>query len=111
MITAECEAQINLLEWFGRCIANIDMHFGNLSFFWSKVEDTVSLNLAPIYDMLPMLYAPEKSEIVERMFRLPRAAEVDTALVLAGLSKLLIYFLTGWIHSSIAEFHAMAWGG
>jgi hypothetical protein len=83
MITPVCEAQIKLIEGFGRCIANTDMHFGNLSFFWSKVDDTVSLNLAPIYDMLPMLYAPEKSEIVERTFKPPRAAEADTALELA----------------------------
>jgi len=83
MITAECEAQIRLLEWFGRCIANTDMHFGNLPFYWSKVDDTVSLNLAPIYDMLPMLYAPEKSEIVERMFKPPRAAEAGAGLELA----------------------------
>ncbi len=83
MITPLCEAQIKLLEWFGRCIANTDMHFGNLSFFWSRLEGAVSLNLAPIYDMLPMLYAPEKSEIVERMFKPPRAGEAGAALELA----------------------------
>lgn len=83
MISHECEEQIKLIEWFGRCIANTDMHFGNLSFFWSKVDDTISLNLAPIYDMLPMLYAPEKSEIVERMFKPPRGAEAGIATTLA----------------------------
>jgi hypothetical protein len=83
MITPVCEAQIKRLEWFGRCIANTDMHFGNLSFFWSEVDDTISLNLAPTYDMLPMLYAPEKSEIVERMFKPPRTAEAGAALELA----------------------------
>jgi hypothetical protein len=83
MITPLCEDQIKLLEEFGKCIANTDMHFGNLSFYWSKADGAVSLNLAPIYDMLPMLYAPEKSEIVERMFKPPRAVEVNTALELA----------------------------
>lgn len=82
-ITAECGAQISLLEWFGRCIANTDMHFGNLSFFWDRLDGTVSLSLAPIYDMLPMLYAPEKSEVVERVFNPPRAAEAGAALELA----------------------------
>ena len=33
--------------------------------------------------MLPMLYAPEKSEIVERIFKAPRAVEADTALEMA----------------------------
>lgn len=40
---------------FGRVIANTDMHFGNLSFFapWDA-----GYSLAPLYDMLPMRYAP-----------------------------------------------------
>ena len=83
MITTECEAQIRLVEDFGKCIANTDMHFGNLSFFWDSLDNTLSLSLAPIYDMLPMLYAPEKSEIVERTFKSPRAAVAGTALELA----------------------------
>ena len=37
--------------WFGRLIANTDMHEGNLAFF-------PGLQLAPVYDMLPMGYAP-----------------------------------------------------
>ncbi|MFY8103458.1 MAG: type II toxin-antitoxin system HipA family toxin YjjJ [Ramlibacter sp.] len=44
---------------FGRLIGNTDMHDGNLAF-------RPGLQLAPIYDMLPMRYAP------------PRAAEVIT---------------------------------
>ncbi len=44
---------------FGRLIANSDMHDGNLAF-------RPGLQLAPVYDMLPMRYAP------------PRAAEVMT---------------------------------
>ena len=37
--------------WFGRLIANTDMHEGNLSLL-------PGLKLAPVYDMLPMGYAP-----------------------------------------------------
>jgi hypothetical protein len=40
---------------FGRVIANTDMHFGNLSFFG---EPGGAFALAPLYDMLPMRYAP-----------------------------------------------------
>ncbi len=42
---------------FGQCIGNDDMHFGNLSFF---VEDVTrpKLKLAPVYDMLPMMWRP-----------------------------------------------------
>lgn len=83
MITPDCEEQIKLVEWFGRCIANTDMHFGNLSFLWDMQGATVRLRLAPVYDMLPMLYAPEKSEIVDRVFKPPLAAKAGIAFELA----------------------------
>ena len=44
---------VRCLWWFGRLIANTDMHTGNLSFVPQG-----KLTLAPTYDMLPMLYAP-----------------------------------------------------
>lgn len=61
-ISAETAGQINLLEHFGRLIANTDMHDGNLAFL-------PGLILTPAYDMLPMLYAPQRGvELVERKF-------------------------------------------
>ncbi len=47
---------IQKLECFGRLIANSDRHPGNLSFFWQPGDSQVALT--PVYDMLPMLYAP-----------------------------------------------------
>jgi hypothetical protein len=44
---------------FGRVIANTDMHFGNLSFFH---EPGGAFALAPLYDMLPMRYAPTAAD-------------------------------------------------
>lgn len=46
--------RITLVWWFGKLIANTDMHDGNLAF-------RPGLELAPIYDMLPMMYAPANS--------------------------------------------------
>jgi hypothetical protein len=46
--------RITLAWWFGKLIANTDMHDGNLAF-------VPGLMLAPIYDMLPMMYAPANS--------------------------------------------------
>lgn len=43
------------LQAFGTCIANSDMHFGNLSLLHDGGR---SFGLAPAYDMLPMRYAP-----------------------------------------------------
>ena len=40
---------------FGFAIGNTDMHFGNISFYLPR---ELPFKLAPIYDMLPMHYAP-----------------------------------------------------
>ena len=51
--------EVLVLWWFGRLIANNDMHLGNLSFQFAQHEgQELSLRLSPAYDMLPMLYAP-----------------------------------------------------
>jgi hypothetical protein len=62
------------IHWFGRLIANTDMHDGNLAF-------RPALMLAPVYDMLPMLYAPARGgELPERRYAppLPLPEEVPT---------------------------------
>ncbi|RZA13456.1 MAG: hypothetical protein EOP93_20275, partial [Lysobacteraceae bacterium] len=52
---SEAEAlAVQRLWWFGRLIANTDMHQGNLAFFC----DAGRFSLAPAFDMLPMAYAP-----------------------------------------------------
>lgn len=49
------QAAVQRLWWFGRLIANSDMHAGNLSF---EPAGQGQLQLAPAYDMLPMRHAP-----------------------------------------------------
>ena len=62
--------RIRLLNGFGRCIGNNDMHHGNLSFF--AEPERAALRLAPVYDMLPMHYRPAVSGLVrETPFELP----------------------------------------
>lgn len=51
LIDADTQAAIERLWLFGQLIANTDMHDRNLSF-------RPGLTLAPVYDMLPMAYAP-----------------------------------------------------
>jgi hypothetical protein len=59
--------RIQRLWWFGRLIANTDMHTGNLSF-----RPHGTLALAPAYDMVPMLYAPlPGGELPTREFEPP----------------------------------------
>jgi hypothetical protein len=56
---------ISILWWYGKLIANTDMHFGNLTFL---IEPEIKLS--PAYDMLPMSYAPlAGGEVPERHFQ------------------------------------------
>lgn len=59
MVSSELALDVQVLWWFGRLIANNDMHLGNLS-FQINAPDNAGLNLclSPAYDMLPMFYAP-----------------------------------------------------
>jgi len=61
-IDADTRAKIERLWHFGKLIANSDMHEGNLSF-------RPGLAIAPVYYMLPMLYASERGvELPTREF-------------------------------------------
>jgi len=52
-LSAEAIHNIHVIWVFGRLIGNSDMHRGNLSFV-----PTVPVQVAPVYDMLPMMFAP-----------------------------------------------------
>lgn len=52
-VTADTERQIRLVWTYGRLIGNTDMHKGNLSFV-----PGLPMAMGPVYDMLPMMYAP-----------------------------------------------------
>lgn len=72
-LTPDDVERIARLWWFGKLIANTDMHEGNLSFY-------PGLALAPAYDMLPMRYAPLRGgEVADQSFSLalPLPSEID----------------------------------
>lgn len=60
--------QVRLVATFGALIANSDRHFGNIAFF-DRYDKRFSL--APVYDMLPMLFAPEHDQVATRAFAPP----------------------------------------
>lgn len=64
--------------FFGRCLANSDMHHGNLAFMTRGVR---VLGLAPSYDMLPMSFMPRQGNLVTPAFLapVPLADEVAVA--------------------------------
>jgi hypothetical protein len=65
--------RIRFLDAFGALIANTDRHFGNVTLF----DDYQGIfELAPVYDMLPMLFAPQDGQLVARQFEwVPARAE------------------------------------
>ena len=68
--------KVRWLDVFGDLIANSDRHFWNVTFFWDSVGTPV---LAPCYDMLPMLFAPGATGIIDRPFSpaAPTSATLD----------------------------------
>ncbi|MGA9521878.1 MAG: HipA domain-containing protein, partial [Myxococcaceae bacterium] len=63
---AESARRIRWLDAFGQLIANTDRHLGNLSVFRTGAG---RFELAPAYDMLPMLFAPSGTVVVDRPFQ------------------------------------------
>lgn len=60
--------QISLIEAFAMLTANTDRHFGNFTLF-DRYDGR--FRSAPVYDMLPMLFAPQNEQLVERVFEPP----------------------------------------
>ncbi|MEK7703544.1 MAG: type II toxin-antitoxin system HipA family toxin YjjJ [Myxococcota bacterium] len=75
-LSAEAARRIRELELFGALIGNTDMHFGNLSLL---MDGERVLGVAPAYDMVPMLFAPEHGQLVARMLapRIPEPTQAD----------------------------------
>jgi hypothetical protein len=69
--------RVCIVDAFGTLIANTDQHFGNLTLF---DEHEGRFELAPIYDMLPMLFAPQDAQLIERSFK-PAGATATTLSV------------------------------
>ncbi|MFH1434952.1 MAG: type II toxin-antitoxin system HipA family toxin YjjJ [Pseudomonadota bacterium] len=68
---------VQWIECFGRLIANTDMHPRNFSFY---ARGTRILGPAPVYDMLPMMYAPHQGHLMDQRFRPPIPGPADAAI-------------------------------
>jgi hypothetical protein len=62
LISHSAQDRIQQVWDFGKAIRNTDMHFGNLGFYPSAGG---GLEIAPVYDMSPMAYAPNAAGIPE----------------------------------------------
>lgn len=59
LIEADAPGTLAALDMFGDLIGNTDRHLGNASFFFDGQRP---MTLTPVYDFLPMRYAPRASE-------------------------------------------------
>jgi biotin operon repressor len=65
LLAARDAEWIRLLDVFAQMIANTDRHFGNITLL-DRYEGP--FELAPVYDMLPMLFAPQHEQLIERPY-------------------------------------------
>jgi hypothetical protein len=77
LVSAQDAEHIRLLDLFGALIANTDRHFGNITLFDRYAGH---LQLAPVYDMLPMLFAPQNDQIVARPYEPARPTAASLSL-------------------------------
>lgn len=68
-LDTESAQRLCRLYWFGALIANSDMHLGNAGLL---LTDTLPLQLAPAYDMLPMWLRPgSQGQVTIRDYAVP----------------------------------------
>lgn len=111
LISTEDAQRMADLEAFGRLIGNTDMHYGNLSFFRGDPPTNASFELAPVYDQLPMLYAPVAGGLVDR--RLSDTVLAPSAESLPNFGQVVELASDFWArvadHSEVsAQFRAIA---
>jgi len=75
--------KIRFREIFGELIANNDMHSYNLSFF---TEGQIIIDLAPVYDMGPMLFMPRNNQIIDKEFKPPLPTPENASIWIAALT-------------------------
>ncbi|MBK8161793.1 MAG: type II toxin-antitoxin system HipA family toxin YjjJ [Gammaproteobacteria bacterium] len=85
-LTSDDAERINRAHAFGLLIANTDMHNGNLALMH---EEYGSFLLAPIYDMLPMRYAPVGGEVSTPEFipPPPTGGVLENYMAMRGLAR------------------------
>jgi HipA-like C-terminal domain len=76
LLDDEALRQIAWLEAFGGWIGNSDMHLGNISL----TPVGTRFELLPVYDMLPMAFAPARGEVRDVALRPPIRTAVDGVL-------------------------------
>jgi hypothetical protein len=86
---------------FGQLIGNTDMHFGNLSLYSAS---GAAFPLAPLYDMLPMMYAPMAGDALpDREFDVPMPSASNLAIWKSIAAAAAIYWRDVAGHERISK--------
>lgn len=105
LLPAETTQRVAFLHAFGRAIGNTDMHHGNLGLLGSPES---GWRLSPVYDMLPMRYAPGRTlEVTPGLRETPLDAPPDVRLAASEFWRTLsTHPLLSPEFSAIAASHA-----
>jgi HipA-like C-terminal domain len=76
-VDQSCVEKVRWLECFSQLIGNTDRHFGNLAFFAKGLQVN---DLAPAYDILPMMFAPRGYHIMTTKFTPPVPSPSDATV-------------------------------
>ena len=102
-ISASDAQRMALLDAFGSMIGNTDRHFGNLSLI-QYPDENERWQLAPAYDMLPMVFAPRGDEIPPMDF--------NPSLLAPTLENEHVWeeaaHLAGWFWQRLTESHGVS---
>jgi HipA-like C-terminal domain len=102
LLGADDVQRIEHLWWFGRLIANTDMHTGNLSF--RPHGPPAAFALAPTYDMLPMLFAPlAGGEVPTRQFEPPLPLPPQRAAWTAACEAAIAFWWRAAMDQRVSE--------
>jgi len=100
LATPEAAAQAQLLWWYGKLIANTDMHLGNLGLCPAERR----FSLTPAYDMLPMFHAPlAGGEVPVRTFEPALPLPPQRAAWLAACRAALLFWQRAGTDNRISE--------
>lgn len=77
-LSSEHAGRLCWISAFGDLVANTDQHFGNVSLVMT--EESRRFDLAPAYDILPMLYRPQEGQLELPQFNPGDFAPVDASI-------------------------------
>ncbi len=97
------QATLEEIAWrglFGRLIADVDMHQGNLSFFMSG---TRIAGLTPVYDMSPTKYVPRHGHVPQEPMAIPLPEVWEGSMWSDACSAAIAFWMAVAEHTDVSR--------